>query len=56
MGNLKSWTPVNFFIYFMPWDYFKEHVVPATNKALTESGLKRMLTLAELKQWMGILF
>ncbi len=40
----------------MPWDYFKEHVVPATNKALTDNGIKQMLTLAELKQWMGILF
>ncbi len=40
----------------MPWEYFTKHVILATNKALTDNGIKQELTLGELKQWMGILF
>ncbi len=53
---MKNWGPLQFLEYLMPWKYFREHVVPATNAALKESNVKRMITLAELKQWLGIWF
>ncbi len=37
-------------------DFFNEYIVKGTNRALIDSGVRRMLTLAELKQWFGIWF
>ncbi len=54
--NVMSWTPVDFLNYFMPWEYFSKHVIPATNKALTDNGIQQELKLGELKQWLKILF
>ncbi len=48
--NVKSWTPVDFLNYFNSWEYFTKHVIPATNKALTDNGMKQERTLGELKQ------
>ncbi len=49
----KSWTPIEFFNFFMPWTYFENHIVPATSNAL-RSAKKKPTSLPEIKKWLGI--
>lgn len=53
--QLKHWTPVDFFHYFMPWDYFEVHLIPATNKSLLENT-KKETNVSEIKTYFGIWF
>mmetsp|Transcript_20329 Transcript_20329/g.42341 ORF Transcript_20329/g.42341 Transcript_20329/m.42341 type:complete len:172 (-) Transcript_20329:1150-1665(-) len=37
-------------------EFFEDHVIPATNAAMEESGVNKMLTLPELKRFFGVWF
>ncbi len=54
--QLKYWKAINFSNYFIPWKCFENHVLPATNQAMEESGIENGITLSKLKMFMGLWF
>ncbi len=55
-AQMKHWKAINFFNYFVPWDFLELHVIPVTNAAIEESRVNKILTLPELKRFFGVWF
>ena len=52
--DLKTWCPSDFFKCFLPWQFFKEQIILATNREFL-CHMKKPLTVGDFKFFFGSL-